>query len=153
MTDDTRWLDEEEQHAWRVYLRGTALVMETLDRDLQQHGVSLSEYEILALISESPERHQRMSTLAAAVVQSRSRLTHTAARLERRGWVQRRQSPHDKRGVELCLTEEGYAVVARLAPIHVAGVRRVLMGPLGRRSFLRLGALLDTVANGPAGAE
>ena len=106
MTDDTRWLDEEEQHAWRVYLRGTALVMEALDRDLQQHGVSLSEYEILALISESPERHQRMSTLAAAVVQSRSRLTHTAARLERRGWVQRRQSPHDKRGVELCLTEE-----------------------------------------------
>ena len=82
MGEDTRWLDEQEQRAWRDYLRGAAILMEALDRELQQHGVSLSEYEILALLSESQGRCQRMSVLADAVVQSRSRLTHTAARLE-----------------------------------------------------------------------
>jgi DNA-binding MarR family transcriptional regulator len=144
--EQTRWLDPEEQRAWRAYLRGAALAMDALDRDLQAHGVSLSEYEILTLVSESPDGRQRMSVLADAVVQSRSRLTHTAARLERRGWVQRRQSPHDRRGVELCLTAAGHEVLAALAPVHVEGVRRILLDPLGREAFLQLGETMATVA-------
>lgn len=142
---EPRWLDEDEQRAWRSYLRGTALVLEALDRDLQTHGVSLPEYEILAMLSECPGRRQRMSVLAEAVVQSRSRLTHTAARLERRGWVQRRKIADDKRGVDLCLTEAGFAMLDELAPDHVNGVRRVLIDPLGRAEFLRLGALLEAI--------
>ena len=50
------------------------------------------------------------------VVQSRSRLTHTAKRLEDRGWVTREQCPDDKRGVELVLTTGGLAAVARHRP-------------------------------------
>lgn len=144
-TGETRWLDAEEQQAWRAYLRGAALALDALDRDLQAHGVSLSEYEILALVSESEGGRERMSVLADAVVQSRSRLTHTAARLERRGWVQRRQAPHDRRGVELCLTAAGLDVVTALAPMHVEGVRRILLDPLGRGPFLQLGALMAQI--------
>ena len=60
------------------------------------------------MLSEAPDRRLRMSALADLVVQSRSRLTHTAARLERRGWVAR-ESPASATaaGVELVLTDEG----------------------------------------------
>lgn len=143
---ETRWLDAQEELAWRAYLRGAALITEALDRDLQAHGVSLSEYEILALLSESTGRRQRMSVLADAVMLSRSRLTHTATRLERRGWVRREQSLHDRRGVELCLTAEGHDVLVGVAPVHVEGVRRTLVDPLGRSAFLQLGATMARVA-------
>ena len=63
------------------------MLMEALDRDLELHGLSLGEYEIISMLSEAPDRRLRMSELAAIVVQSRSRLTHTAERLEDRGWV------------------------------------------------------------------
>jgi len=51
--DETRWLDDSEQESWRAYLRGSRYLEEALDRDLQEHGLQLTEYEILSMLSES----------------------------------------------------------------------------------------------------
>lgn len=125
-----RWLTPEQQRLWRAYLRGASLLVEALDRDLQRHGVSLSEYEILAMLSESAGGHLRMSALADLVLQSRSRITHTAARLERRGWVRRQPSPEDRRGVELWLMPAGRERLDELSPVHVESVRTHLIDRL-----------------------
>ena len=50
----TRWLDGEEQRAWRSYLRAVRLVDEALRRGLEEHGMSHPEYEILVRLSEVP---------------------------------------------------------------------------------------------------
>lgn len=150
---EPRWLDDEEQVAWRAYLRASSLVDDLLDRELQRHGVQLSEYEIIALVSEEPSQHMRMSVIADVVVQSRSRLTHTAARLEKRGWVIRRPCDDDKRGVELWITDQGLEAVRRLAPLHVASVREALVDPLGREGFLQLGALMQRIRERLQGLE
>ena len=49
--DETRWLDDSEQESWRAYLRGSRYLEEALDRDLQEHGLQLTEYEILSMVS------------------------------------------------------------------------------------------------------
>src|SRR5690606_32683846 len=100
----TRWLSPAEQASWRSYLRGSRLLMEALDSALVEHGVRLTEYEILSMLSEAPGGRLRMSVLAGLVVQSRSRLTHTATRLERLGWVERRTCPEDRPAARLTLT-------------------------------------------------
>ena len=64
---ETPWLTDSEQGVWRAYLRGSRLLTEALEHDLQPHGVSLSEYEILALLSEAPGEGMRMSVLAEIV--------------------------------------------------------------------------------------
>lgn len=140
-----RWLDAEEQRAWRSYLRTVRLLENALDRDLQRHGIQLSEYEVLSMLSEASEGHMRMSALADLVVQSRSRLTHTAARLERRGWVNRRPSPVDRRGVELTLTEQGRTALEEMAVLHVESVRCNLTDQLTREEFLALGEAMRVV--------
>ena len=63
---------------------GAAWIDEYLDADLRPYGLDLGEYEILVSLSEAPDRRLRMSELALAVHQSRSRLTHTVARMETR---------------------------------------------------------------------
>ena len=68
-----------------------------------------------------------MSALADLVVQSRSRLTHTASRLEKRGWVQREACAGDRRGVELVLTDDGARAITAMARVHVASVREHLL--------------------------
>src|SRR6478736_5933484 len=108
---DTRWLDADEQQAWRSYLRAVRLLDEELRRGLERHDLSHTEYEILVRLSEAPERTLRMSDLASSVVSSRSRLTHTAARLEREGLVRRRACPGDRRGVNCELTDKGFEVL------------------------------------------
>lgn len=143
-----QWLDADEQHAWREYLRASRLLEAALDRDLQAHGLQLSEYEIISILSDEPDRRLRMSVIAEMVVQSRSRLTHTAGRLERRGWVSREACAGDRRGVELVLTEAGYAEIRRMAPTHVASVRANLLDHLSREDLLALGRAMAAVSRG-----
>jgi DNA-binding MarR family transcriptional regulator len=140
---EPRWLSAQEQHAWRAYLRGSRLLEAALDRDLQSHGVQLSEYEIISMLSEAPDRRLRMSGLADLVAQSRSRLTHTAARLEKRGWVRRESCLADRRGVELVLTDAGYDAVQEMARVHVDSVRRHLLDTMPPELFAALGSAMD----------
>jgi DNA-binding MarR family transcriptional regulator len=145
--ETTRWLDLQEQRAWRSYLRAVRLLDEELRIGLERHGLSHPEYEILVRLSEAPHRVLRMSELASGVVSSRSRLTHTVARLERDGLVLRRPSSCDRRGVECLLTDCGFAVLERAAHAHVEQVRRFVLDPLSRSEFLALGASLGKVAD------
>lgn len=155
MTDapQPRWLDPDEQRHWRAYLRGSRLLEAALDRDLQQHGLQLSEYEIISMLSEATDRHLRMSEIADLVVQSRSRLTHTAARLEKRGWVTRQPCADDRRGVELVLTPAGQEAIREMAPLHVESVRANLVDHLSPRQFAALGVAMAAVRDGIAAPE
>ena len=97
------------------------------------------------MISEAPGRRLRMSTLADLVVQSRSRLTHTASRLEKRGWVRRESCLEDKRGVELVLTPAGMEAVREMAVVHVDSVRKHVIDPVSPELFLALGQAMDAI--------
>lgn len=150
-TPQPQWLDADEQSAWRDFLRASRLLEAALDRDLQAHGLQLSDYEIISMLSEQPDRRLRMSEIAELVVQSRSRLTHTAGRLEKRGWVRREACVGDRRGVELVLTEAGHAEIRRMAPTHVGSVRGNLMDHLSREDFLALGRSMAAISRGIQG--
>ena len=143
---ETRWLDAEEQQAWRSFIRASRLLDEELRRGLEHHGLSHPEYEILVRLSEAPGRALRMSEIAGEVVSSRSRLTHTVARLERDGLVARRASTCDRRGVECALTDRGFEVLEQAAHTHVEQVRTHLVDPMSREQFLALGAAMQQVA-------
>jgi DNA-binding MarR family transcriptional regulator len=140
-----RWLSDSEQHSWRAILRGTRLLEQALDRALDAVGIQLSEYEIISMLSEAPTRRLRMSELADFVVQSRSRLTHTARRLEARGWVTREPCADDKRGVELVLTPAGMEAVTRISRIHVQSVRDNLVDIMPPAQFQALGDAMAVV--------
>ena len=80
--DTPRWLDDNEQRAWRAYLDATRLLMAALDRQLvRDSGLSLTDYELLVALSEAPGGRMRMSALADAVVTTRSGATRAIARL------------------------------------------------------------------------
>jgi DNA-binding MarR family transcriptional regulator len=97
------------------------------------------------MLSESANPRLRMSELAAMVVQSRSRLTHTAKRLEDRGWVVREQCSDDKRGVELVLTAGGLNAVRDIARVHVQSVRDNLVDIMTPGQFRAIGDAMAIV--------
>lgn len=145
MDEQVTWLTPQEQKAWRAFLRGHRVVFVGLDEALTKHGVRLTEYEIISMLSEAPGGRLRMSALADIVVQSRSRLTHTATRLERLGWVERHAVREDRRGVELTLTTVGWELLERLAPLHVQSVRDVIVDQLEPEEFTVLGQLMTRI--------
>src|SRR5258708_10901891 len=91
MTTTTRWLSQEEQRTWRLFLQACESVFAAADAQLaRDSGLPHGYYEILVHLSEAPNRALRMTQLARASTYSKSRLSHAVARLEERGWVQRR---------------------------------------------------------------
>ncbi|MGW0807226.1 MarR family winged helix-turn-helix transcriptional regulator [Nonomuraea sp. NPDC002799] len=148
----TRWLDEDEQHAWRRFLAATQLINETLDRQLQRDAsMPHAYYMILVALSESGGRSMRMSELAAKAQSSQSRLSHAVARLEERGWVRRERCPGDRRGNLAVLTDDGFAALAAAAPGHVEEVRRCLFDVLTHEQVDRLDEICAAVISKAGG--
>lgn len=145
--DEVRWLDEDQQRSWRSFLLGSARLTEALGRQLEADSdLSLSEYEILVRLSEAPEHTARMSELAQSLMHSRSRITHTVGRLERRGLVERRTCLADGRGVNARMTGAGYRLLVAAAPGHVRAVRANLVDLLTADQLRGLGDAMALVA-------
>lgn len=142
---EPHWLDEDQQRIWRSFLNGVARINERLEAELRPFGLDLGEYEILVHLSESPDRSLRMSDLAGRVRQSRSRLTHTVARMEAKGLVARMACPSDRRGVIAVMSSHGHQLLVQAAPFHVESVRRALVDPVGPEDFVALGRAMDAV--------
>ena len=143
---EPRWLDAEEQHAWRAWLYSSQLLQDRLDRELTHAtGISHAYYEILVALSETEGRMMRMSELADRCLSSRSRLSHAVSRLEERGWVRRQVCPEDGRGQLAVLTDDGFAALAAAAPVHVEGVRTHLFDQLSPEQVVAMRDIGETL--------
>ena len=128
---ETRWLDDEEQRAWRRLATVMTLLPAALDAQLQRDAtLTHFAYFTLAMLSEAPGRALRMSELAARSSSSPSRLSHTIARLESRGWVRRQRATEDGRGQIAELTDDGFSALVATAPGHVDAVREYVLDAL-----------------------
>jgi DNA-binding MarR family transcriptional regulator len=144
----TRWLDADQQGSWRAFVVGVTLLLDRLDADLQRtFDLSLTEYEILVRLSERPDRSIRMAQLADSLAHSRSRVTHTVARMQNAGLVARSSSPEDGRGIVCTLTDAGYAVLVEAAHVHVEGVRDYLVDLASPEDFAALGRVMNAVTD------
>ena len=90
----------------------------------------------------------RMSDVALAVRQSRSRLTHTVTRMETKGLLARSPSPEDRRGVIAALTGEGMDLLVRAAPTHVRSVRECFIDVVDPADFEAIGRAMAAVVGG-----
>ncbi len=154
-TDEPRWLDAEEQETWLALAALLVRFPAALDAQLQRDaGLSHFEYQVLAGLSMTTGRTLRMSDLAEFAACSLSRLSHTAKRLEGKGWLRRTPDPEDGRYTLAVLTEEGWEKVRATAPGHVAEVHRLLFDPLTRAQHGQLKSISRRVndAIGPVRA-
>lgn len=139
------WLSIEQQKIWRAYLLASALLTDRLADDLRPYEIDLQEYEVLMELSETHGQQLRMAELARRAHQSRSRMTHTVARLESRGLVERVHCTEDRRGVVARITPTGFELLERAAPRHVMAVRRFLVDAVAPEDFKALGRVMHGV--------
>jgi DNA-binding MarR family transcriptional regulator len=118
-----KWLTPSEMVAWRTYIIASRQLLAALDADLKEHDLTLPDYEILALLSDAPDRQMRMSELAKIALLSRSRLSHRMKVMEKAGWLRREPCPVDKRGYFAVMTPKGWKAIVAAAPDHVESVR------------------------------
>ena len=117
----------------------TKKLWEQLEREVDQGtDVPSAYYELLVRLSEAPDRRLRLSDLADQSQSSRSRLSHSLARLEALGWIRREACESDRRGAFAVLTEDGFGALEAAAPVHVESVRAHLFDVLDAEQLMQL---------------
>jgi DNA-binding MarR family transcriptional regulator len=148
-TGEPEWLDDTEQAVWRGYLSVMRLLPDRLNASLTRgHGLTLIDYEVLARLSEAPQRRVRMTELAEGALLSKSRLSHQISRMEKEGLVRREPCETDGRGFFAVLTDQGWEKLLAAVPSHVADVREAFITPLSRDELVALGDMLKVIAKG-----
>ena len=138
-----KWLNPREMKAWRSYIIASRRLLDALDADLEGHDLSMADYEVLAQLSDAPERKMRMSELAELAMVSKSRLSHRMKVMEKAGWVRREECESDRRGSYAVMTDQGWKAIVKAAPSHVASVRNRLMDHLTVKDQEDLAKIFD----------
>ena len=140
------WLTDAELDAWLSVVRLITWLPWSIDQQLQRDSnLGMVEYQVLAMLSTSPQRTMRMSSLAEVTNASLSRLSHLVKRLEQRGLVRREPNPTDGRFTNAILTDKGFETLAEAAPGHVAHVRSLVIDVLSPEQLRRLGRDADRI--------
>jgi len=127
----TRPLDDREMAAFHALIRAHARVVRMLEAELEtEQGLSLPAYEVLAHLSEAPDRRRRMTELASFAILTPSGLTRLVDKLVRDGLVERQRCGTDARVVYAALTEAGFTRLVAAYPTHLRGVREHLVDRL-----------------------
>lgn len=143
---EPRWLDEHEMGTWLRVVALAEVLPSRLDAQVRRDaGLSHFEYQVLAMLSEAPDRTLRMSWLARRTNATLPRLSHVVKRLEDRGLVARSRSASDARATDAVLTDEGWSQLEAAAPGHVTFVRERILDQLTPEQVAALGEIAEAL--------
>jgi DNA-binding MarR family transcriptional regulator len=94
--------------------RAASIIAARFSDDLKSCDINLQGWRVLAALRH--EDHQTLSGLASHTGSELSYLSRAVGALESKGYIQRSESPFDRRTIQLSLTPEGISTVNELAP-------------------------------------
>jgi DNA-binding MarR family transcriptional regulator len=143
-----KWLTAAEVDSWLSVVRMMTWLPWSIDQQLRRDSnLGMVEYQVMARLSQRPERTLRMSELADLANASLSRLSHLVKRLEDRGFVRREPDPADGRFTNAILTDLGFQTLAEAAPGHVAHVRSLVIDVISPEQLRRLGLVAERITS------
>jgi MarR family transcriptional regulator, 2-MHQ and catechol-resistance regulon repressor len=124
----------------------------TLTRELsarleEEHGLTMSEYEVLFLLAREPDHSMRRIDLSREVRLSPSGITRMLDRLEATGLVEKGSCAQDARVTYAVLTDAGMKKLRECAPDHHAAVERLVGERLSDAEIASLSKLLDRLSD------
>lgn len=149
MSDGPDPLSVEEERAWRALIRLMVALPRAIDDDLlRRDGLTLTSYVVLMRLSEAPDRSLRISDLAEAATISPSRVTRIVQGIAAEGLVTRGEVPGDRRASLATLTDAGLRRLAQAWPVHLAGVRTLVLDHIDAADLGTLERLVGRLLGG-----
>ena len=141
--------------AFSALLRGYAAATRQLNAQLTaDHGLTISDYEVLLRLARAPERQMRRVDLAEQVLLTASGITRLLDGLEGSGLVARGSCDTDRRVVYAVLTDSGLAKLREASASHLAQIDAFFAARFDDGELGDLSALLSRLADGePAVCE
>jgi DNA-binding MarR family transcriptional regulator len=138
--------------AWVQFLRAQATVRRRMDaRLLSEHGLTLSDYEVLLRLGHAERSMLRRVDLAEQVSLSQSGITRLLRGLEDAGYVERATCPTDARVVYAVLTDAGKRKLRAAGRTHEEDIEAFFARHFSADELEQLNDLLGRVGEGELG--
>ena len=146
--NDHEFLDREEWESWGALMMLNRTVVQALDAELRrQHGLAVTEFDVLITLFNAPGHRLGMSALADRVLLSPAGTTHLVTRLERDGMVRREVDPADRRKWFTVLSPEGDRTLREARRTHNDVLRRTLFSATSTSERRTLQRVWQRLAN------
>ena len=113
---------------------------------LQDHGLTINDYEVLLRLSRAPDSRMRRVDLAEQVLLTASGITRLLDGLERSGFVERASCSSDRRVVYAVLTDAGRSKLRDASKSHVAQIEELFSARLDESQQNAFASMLERVA-------
>jgi MarR family transcriptional regulator, 2-MHQ and catechol-resistance regulon repressor len=123
-------LDDPRLTAVGLFFEAHTGLVARLTAQLEPHGISPVEFEVLMRLARSPGHRLRMSDLSAQTALSTSGVTRVVDRMERTGTVMRQACDTDRRSSYAVITGAGLAKVEAILPGHLKVIEEWFTGQL-----------------------
>ncbi len=132
------------RESWVSFLRTHAAITRQLNADLlNEHGLTLSDYEVLVRLSHAEGGLMRRVDLAGSVLLTASGITRLLDGLERSGFVEKASCDSDARVTYAKLTDDGRRKLDEARTTHVRGVDELFASRFSVEEIETLGELLS----------
>jgi DNA-binding MarR family transcriptional regulator len=132
-----------EAQAFVTLVRAHAAATRTLSAQLSaDHGLTISDFEVLLRLGRAPDRRMRRVDIAQEVLLTASGITRLLDGLERKGYVERASCDTDRRVVYAVLTDEGLTKLREAGASHFGQIQELFGSRYDERELSELGALL-----------
>jgi DNA-binding MarR family transcriptional regulator len=130
--------------SWVGFLRTHAAITRELNAELQnEHGLTLSDYEVLYRLSRAEGGLMRRVDRAESVLLTASGITRLLEGLERSGYVEKASCSADARVTYAKLTEAGRRKLDEARVTHLRGVEELFTGRYSDDELETLSELLS----------
>ena len=100
----------------RLCMHMQSKLLENRNKMLKEQGINETLFMALITLDAQESKSIQPSELSAALGSSRTNATRIADELEKRGWIERKESDSDRRCLHLHLTEAGEAFFGEIIP-------------------------------------
>ncbi|MER6381973.1 MarR family transcriptional regulator [Streptomyces sp. NPDC001250] len=136
----------------RIYRLSRAMG-DRMEKAYQAYGISRGEFDVLATLRRSGEPYTLSPRrLAATLMLTTGGMTGRLDKLEKAGLLRRSPDPHDRRGLQVTLTDKGLDVIDQAVGAGLA-VQTEALSSLDDQQADQLAALLRELLAGTREAE
>ncbi|RWR13613.1 MarR family transcriptional regulator [Siminovitchia fortis] len=99
-----------------VLMKAAKSMQEKIKQDVSNYGVNLSEFTVLEALYHKGQ--MTVQQICSKVLIASGSMTYVIDKLEKKGMLERKACPEDRRVVHLMLTEAGKAFMEKVFPKH-----------------------------------
>ena len=147
-------VSELTQTAWIRFLRAHAALTRELGARLEaEHGLTMSDFDVLIQLYHAPDHAMRRIDIARQVLLTASGITRLLDGLERCGLVAKRSCESDARVSYAVLTDEGLRKVEAARNSHNADIDELFGAALSATEREQFAELLARLPLAPTASE